>query len=67
MKTNNLMLIVISLAWVLFITWELFVTEWSYLKDENIFRVDLLIIFPLLQTITIYTLIKIFRKTKTTD
>jgi len=67
MKTNNLMLIVISLAWVLFITWELFVTEWSYLKDENIFRVYLLIIFPLLQIITIYTLIKIFRKTKTTD
>ncbi len=67
MKTNNLTLIVISLVWVLFIVWELFVTEWSYFKDENIFRVDLLIIFPFLQIITVYTLIKIFRKTKTID
>jgi len=65
MKTNNLTLIVISLVWVLFIVWELFVTEWSYFKDENTFRVDLLIIFPLLQIITIHTLIRTFRKTKT--
>jgi len=67
MKTNILTLVVLGFAWILFIVWDLFVTQWSYLKSEHIFRVDLLIIFPSLQIITIYTLIKIFRKTKTTD
>jgi len=67
MKTNILTLVVLGFAWILFIVWDLFVTQLSYLKSEHIFRVDLLIIFPSLQIITIYTLIKIFRKTKTTD
>ena len=64
MNKNNLMLVVICFVWVLFILWELFVTEWSLLKNKDAFRVDILIIFPLLQIITIYTLKKSYRYTK---
>jgi len=66
MKTNKLTLMVIIFIWILFISWELLVTEWSLIKNKDAFRVDLLIIFPLLQFITIYTLIKVFSKTKIT-
>ena len=66
MKTNKLTLMVIIFIWILFISWELLITEWSLIKNKDAFRVDLLIIFPLLQFITIYTLIKVFSKTKIT-
>ncbi|WP_418514040.1 hypothetical protein [Corallibacter sp.] len=66
MKTNKLTLVVIIFVWVLFIVWELLITEWSLIKNKNTFRVDILIIFPLLQFITIYTLIKVFSKIKIT-
>jgi hypothetical protein len=57
---------VIIFIWILFISRELLITEWSLIKNKDAFRVDLLIIFPLLQFITIYTLIKVFSKTKIT-
>lgn len=64
MKTNNLIVIVICFVWVLFIIWELFVTKWKHSINENTFRIDIIIILPLIQFITTYTLVKTYKYTQ---
>jgi len=57
-------ILMLSGIWIIFLVWEIYVTEWSILNDKNIIRIDLLIILPIIQLITISTLIKAFNNNK---
>jgi len=58
MKNKSTILMIVG-VWILFIIWELYTTQWILISNSSVLRIDLLIILPTLQFITISTLIKI--------
>lgn len=66
MKTakNRLIIFTICVVWIIFLIWETLATKWAVANNENMIRIDLLIILPILLLITIDTLIRIFRNDK---
>lgn len=51
----------ICVVWITFLIWELYATQWAVVNNENLIRIDLLIILPVLLLITITALIRTFK------
>lgn len=54
--------VAILIIWVIFFIWELEVAKWIREMKGDIIRLDLIIIFPGLVLLTIYTLNHVFKK-----
>jgi TRAP-type C4-dicarboxylate transport system permease small subunit len=63
-RTILILIAFLILIWSSFIVWEILVSKWIQTVSEDIIRIDLIFILPILILATVYSIYQIIKKLK---